>query len=338
MPKYKSEAVSQRQERFLNSKRDHHEVRDFINASKTFMEYHSTIQQITIPDLDVLSCKASTTVECSGERQDLQLKLLNDAIKYSSDVVFTDALGHPFIFYARRSMSSSDIKQLVNTAKLFQDKHEPALKVDPARYTRLNCDPPLPAGHFDLTSVEMGHPEKGIQLSQDYFACRTNAAINSFMAFNKATLPALRAASILYYHLATRGSTDSSVSNIHDRFRKLASAMFRESNDIVQVLLGKSWSPFSQRRLICNLNSLPHFDRTNDQYSLNSLTFFGDARLWLVVIISNRPYAFHVAAGATLLFPASIFLHFTIGWTSGERYVLTNRTSNQLGYKAMLSQ
>lgn len=77
---------------------------------------------------------------------------------------------------------------------------------------------------------------------------------------------------------------------------------------------------------------------TNDQFSLNPLTFYGSAKLWLVAIIGGAPYAFRIEAGATLLFPASLFIHFTAGWTEGERFVLTNWTSDQLGYRAIIER
>lgn len=101
-------------------------------------------------------------------------------------------------------------------------------------------------------------------------------------------------------------------------------------------MLGGPWSPFAQRRLISNYNSVPHVDSGNDYCSLNSLTFYGDANLWLVTIIKEKPFAFKITAGATILFPASLFIHFSAGWRGGDRYVLTNWTSNQLGYRAIV--
>lgn len=321
-----------------NSDKQYHEYREFKVDCAKFMQYHPDVQHTSV-NLRITDLKVSNSDKLLYEYADDKwiLSALDRSIKCSSDLILSDAQGHPFLFYARQSLTRTEIVTLTAATTAFRDQQEPAKELDLARYRTPDHfqdgnpkDLNLPAT-YDLTSVELGHPEKGIQLSQDFFACNTNKAMESFLRFNQATFPALKAASMMYYHLATEGGE-----NVHQDFIELANSTFQQSNDCVKIMLGKPWSPFSQRRLICNLNSRPHFDSSNDRMSLNSLTFFGDAKLWIVVIIGELTYAFKVVAGATIVFPASLFGHFTAGWKTGKRYVLTNWTSNQLGYRAIL--
>lgn len=143
----------------------------------------------------------------------------------------------------------------------------------------------------------------------------------------------------MYYHLAeicnSSGGNEQREA-IYERFLDLAQKTYGCSNGLVKIILGKPWSPFAQRHLICNLGSSAHVNQNDDLFSLNSLTFYGNAELWLIAIINNEPYAFCAEAGVTLLFPASLFVHLTSSQTQGDQYVLTNWTSNQLGYRGII--
>lgn len=146
-------------------------------------------------------------------------------------------------------------------------------------------------------------------------------------------LSSLKAVAMMYYILAAQ---DPTMHKIHKGILALANITWSNCDGYVQHMLGGAWSPFSQRRLLCNFNSVPHVDTTNDRYTLNSLTFLGTAHLWLLVVIEDITYAFETKPGASILLLASLFVYFTAGWVAGDRFVLTNWTSNQLGYRGII--
>lgn len=334
-------AIPAASKKFKNSEKKFHNYREFLVDSDRFMEHHKSIDFITLALPNVFSMKAPSTADLERLKasQSLVDATFSSATRVTSDSIFSDLQGSPFLFYVRQSLSPADVRQLTFATKTFCRVQKPSSKhnglLDASARYKLPQHEPLTPAIYDFTSVELGHGNKGIQLSQEVLNCVTHQGHANYSDFNKATMPALRAASIMYFYLAR--NCDKSAKDIHEDFIKLANATYEKSNDFVKVMLGKPWSPFAQRRLVCNLNSRPHIDGTNERLSLNSLTFYGKANLWLVVIISGQSYAFQVVAGATLLFPASLFIHFTAGWEDGERFVLTNWTSNQLGYRAILN-
>lgn len=319
--------------RLMNSDKDHHEYREFLIECKNFDQRHLEIDRISFPCC-IARMRSPAMPDAATTTEKWIEETLQSATRFITDTMFLDAEGSPFLLYIRHSLSQADISLLTSATTEFCGLQKASSKLDDSpRYKKSKHCSVCSPGFYDFTSVELGHGCKGIQLSQESVHCKTNAALANYANFSEATLSALRVASIMYYRLAQSEDLDQ---NTHNNFIKLANVTFQESNGFVRFMLGKPWSPFAQRRLICNLNSLPHVDGNNDYLSLNSLTFCGNAKLWLVVIIDGKAYAFKVAAGATILFPASLFVHFSAGWKGGERYVLTNWTSNQLGYRAIL--
>lgn len=326
------------------------EFREFNSDVDLFMRRHTAIEHLTIGiDASGLKCPK---VNNSMRAEAWMNLMLDSATKISSDTIIRDLRGFPFAFYVEKSLSPGNIVRLTAATKTFRREQEPSRRQDPDKTDRYESSQHLSRSIrqnlpaiYDLTSVELGHGYKGVRMSQELLELRTSLAYDKYLDFNEATLQALGAAAAMYYYLArdcilgnAQEHETARTCSTHQHFLQLAQNTYNNSSGFVKVLLGRPWSPFSQRRLVCNLNSCPHVDKSNDQTSLNSLTFYGSAKLWLVAIIGDRPYAFRVVAGATLLFPASLFIHFTAGWEEGDRYVLTNWTSNQLGYRDILEQ
>lgn len=315
------------------------DYRTFIGASKKFMNFHGSVQIQDIP-LQLIPFAHPPVVNQPEYYTDEWKKMMfSSLVKIDSDTIFRDNQGHLFLFYVRNSLSSQQIAKLTEATYNFCSAVQPVQKKDESsRYELPEHTATTRSGTYDFTSVELGHGFRGILFSSEIVGRNTAEAFAQYGHFSEKTVPAMNAMSMMYYHLADISRAVSSVSgtNIHQDLIDLSKKTFELSDPLVRGLLGRPWIPFSQRRLICNLNSVPHVDKTNDTYSLNGLTFYGTAQLWLLVVVAGQSYCFKVSQGASILFPASLFLHCTLGWGSGDRFVLSCWTSSSLGYRQII--
>lgn len=220
-----------------------YKFRDFLTKCGRFERRHKDVQNLLV-DISITKLK-SPSVPINSASSEWIESTLKASTRFCTDVIFYDAERHPFLFYVRQSLPPSDILALTIATKKFCTLQNPHAKTNAdaaKRYKRPPHASPTP-GFYDLTSVELGHGSRGIQLSQEIL--QNNASVDYYSDFNTASMPALEAASFMYHYLSQVRYKGGSVNvdeaqNRHADFIDLANITYQKFRTVT-ALFSSCW-------------------------------------------------------------------------------------------------